>query len=80
MNYVTGRFKDMCPKFLKQFDNPLQAVSACAGEILVATHGQREYIIDSGASNHLVAMNQLHEAEKGTIRSLPSDRQIQCAN
>ena len=46
----------------------------------MAAHGQRENIIDSGASNHLVAMHQLHEAEKRTIKSLPSDRQIQCAS
>ena len=80
VDYIEGPFEDMCPTFFQLFDVQVQAISACTDEILLAAQGHREYLIDSGASNHLVAMNQLHEDEKDSIQPLAVARKIQCAN
>ena len=80
LHHVEGEFEHKNPAFFKTIKTHDQAISACADGIFMATQGHREYSIDSGASNHLVARNQLHEAEKETIRPLDVARRIQCAN
>ena len=67
LHQVEGEFEDKNPTFFKIINSQGQAISACADGIFMASQGHREYIIDSGASNRLVARNQLHEAEKETI-------------
>ena len=80
LHQVEGEFEDKNPTFFKVINSQGQAISACADGIFMASQGHREYIIDSGASNHLVAKNQLHENEKETIRPLDVAKRIQCAN
>ena len=78
LNKGMGEFVDTDASFFKILDpeknsNPEPPLTA-------AYAAQRSFVIDSGASHHLIGFNKLTPKEKGSIRSIAEPQRLQSAN
>ena len=78
LNKAMGTFQDMDKQFFKNMDPEKNSMQEPKPTALYAA--TRSFVIDSGASYHLIGYKQLTEKEKGSIRPIKEPLRIQSAN
>ena len=74
---AVGKFDDTDASFFKISD---PEKNSAAPTLTAAYAARRSFVIDSGASNHLIGYNQLTPKEKGSIRQIAEPQRLQSAN
>ena len=78
INKSMGKFDDTDVSFFKI---PDPEKNSNAEPLLTAAYAaRRSFVIDSGASHHLIGFNKLTPKEKGSIRSIAEPQRLQSAN
>ena len=78
LNKGMGEFDDTDASFFKILDPEKNSMTEPTLKAIYAA--RRSFVIDSGASNHLIGYSKLTPKEKGSIRPIAEPQRLQSAN